>query len=97
VTAGRSGARPGARGEGVPALGGGSSVVTVVAVVHAGPHVHPQASLGLLFDLGDRTLGSVPLVSGHGGGGRLSTVTARLGLKGSHGLGNPGGESELLP
>ena len=48
--------------------------------------------------LGDRTLGSVPLVSGHGGGGRLSTVAStRLGLKGSHGLGNSGSESELLP
>lgn len=46
--------------------------------------------------LGDGPLGPVP-VPGHGGGGRLSAVPARLGLKRSHGLGNPGGESELLP
>ena len=47
--------------------------------------------------LGDRPLGPIP-VAGHGGGGRLSTVAStRLGLKGSHGLGNSGSESELLP
>ena len=52
MTAGGSGAWPGARGERVPALGGGPSVVTVVtSVVHAGAHVHPEASLGLFFDL----------------------------------------------
>ena len=47
--------------------------------------------------LGDRTLSSVPLVSGDGGGGRLAAVPARLGLKRSHGLGDAGSESELLP
>ena len=47
--------------------------------------------------LSDRTLGSIPLVSGDGGGGRLSAVPARLGLKRSHGLGDAGSESELLP
>ena len=52
MTAGRAGAGPGPGSEGVPALGGGPSVVTVVtSVVHAGAHVHPEASLGLLFDL----------------------------------------------
>ena len=46
--------------------------------------------------LGDRPLGPIP-VAGHGGGGRLPAVPARLGLKRSHGLGNSGSESELLP
>ena len=46
--------------------------------------------------LGDRPLGPIP-VAGHGGGGRLPAVSARLGLKRSHGLGNSGSESELLP
>ena len=48
-------------------------------------------------DLGDGSLGSVPGVAGHGGGRRLSSVTARLGLEWSHGLGHSGGQSELLP
>merc|ERR1719411_2292309 len=97
VTAWWSGAWPGPGGEGVPALGGGPAVVTVVtSVVHAGANVHSEASFGLLFDLGDRPLGPIP-VPGHGGGGRLPAVPARLGLKRSHGLGNSGSESELLP
>ena len=42
---------PGPGRQRVAALGGGPPVVAVVAVVHAGPHVHPETSLGLLFDL----------------------------------------------
>ena len=52
VPAGRPRAwvRPGR--EGVPAVGGGGpAVIRVWAVIYAGPHVHAQASLGLLLDL----------------------------------------------
>ena len=38
---------------GVGALGRGPSVVGVVAVVHAGPHIHAQTSLRLLLDLNE--------------------------------------------
>jgi len=69
VTAGWARPGPGPGRQRVAALGGGPPVVAVVAVVHAGPHVHPETSLGLLFDLGDGSLGPVPGVSGHRGGG----------------------------
>lgn len=67
-------------------MGGCSSVVAVVAVVDTGPDVHTKTSLGLLLDLGDRSLGSIPDVSRDGGGWRLSSVSPGLGLEGSHGL-----------
>ena len=60
MTAGRAGAGPGPGSEGVPALGGGPSVVAVVTVVHAGPHVHPEASLGLFFDLREESFNIEP-------------------------------------
>ena len=52
VSAGRPrpGVRPGR--ERVAAVGwGGSAIIRVRAVIHAGPHVHAQTSLGLLLDL----------------------------------------------
>ena len=51
MTAGWARPGPGPGRQRVAALGGGPPVVAVVTVVHAGPHVHPETSLGLLFDL----------------------------------------------